>query len=125
MNPNDGTPTRVIPGGYHLPSNRAGGVDGLLGLAAIFGEEEVFAFLGMAHANDSPVGDVRAILAARQIARHMARNEHLTFSEGRRQAARDAGYTGTLVSNFRRLALRGRDLLRERGEWPFDPSRDE
>ena len=109
---------------YHLPTVQDG-LDGLLEMAEIFGESELLAFLSMGYSPGSPIGQTRQILAARLVASYMKRNKDVTYSQARLAVAHDQGYFGTHSTNFtNRMANPGRELLRERGEWPFDPSRD-
>lgn len=105
--------------------NRQDGVDGILRLAAHFGETETFDFLGMLLGCASLAGQARQILAARLVIQHMERNPDSTYAQSRVAVARALGYEGTQTSNFTaRLANPGRALLKERGEWNVDPSRD-
>lgn len=114
---------RTIPADFHLPT-AAEGVDGFLRMAEVFGECETFAFYGLAYYLPSPQAQARQILAARQVANHLTRNPADTYAVARRIVANQMGFTGSLMSNFRRTADAGRDLLRERGEWPYDDRED-
>lgn len=108
---------------YTLPTV-ADGLDGLLQFAEIFGGPEALAFLSMGYRPGSQLGPARQILAARLVADYMRRHPGDTYREARTAVSREQGYTGILKSNFSRLSDPGRELLRQRGEWPFDPSRD-
>jgi hypothetical protein len=116
--------SRVIPATYHLPGKPEDGIKGLLGLIEIFGADEVFGFLSLAHSEAAVAGEMRARIAISKIVAYMKRNPDSNYFPARSVIAREYGYTGTAKSNFNRVADRGRDLLRADGDWPFDPSRD-
>lgn len=114
---------KIILTDFHLPT-AADGVDGLLSMAEAFGAGETLQFLGIGYSKDSPIGAARKILAARLVRDHMVRNKDVTYTQARRAVGNELGHRGTLLSNFQRMADPGREMLRERGEWPFDDSRD-
>lgn len=108
---------------YKLPTS-ADGLDGLLQFGDIFGSAETLEFLSIGYGSKSPMAVARQIFAARLVADHMKRNPETTYNQARVAVGREQGYPGVRQSNFQRMSDPGRELLRARGEWPFDPSRD-
>lgn len=105
--------------GFKLPTQPgAGARDALLEMAGALGETDMFKFLGMMHGNDSPVGDVRAILGARAMLDILVRQPELTYQQARIKAGNRFGYEGTKLTNWNKIADRGRDMLIASGNWP-------
>ena len=114
---------KIILTDFHLPTS-ADGVDGLLHMAEAFGAAETLHFLSIGYGKGSPVAEARQILAARLVKDHMVRNKDTTYTQARRAVGNEQGFRMDRLSNFQRVADLGRELLRTRGEWPFDDTRD-
>jgi hypothetical protein len=113
------TRTPTLPKGFKLPTEPgADARDAMLQMADAFGETDMFAFLGMMHGNDSPVGDVRAILGGRAVLDILVRQPELTYQQARITAGKKFGYEGNTLSNWNKIADRGRDTLIAAGQWP-------
>src|SRR4051812_19868125 len=109
---------RVIPADYELPTAPGPAArDGLLRLAEVFGDVDLFKFCGVLHHNDSPLGEVRALLAGRHIMAMMRENPALDYKQARLAVGKVFGYSGTGLSNWHKIADRGRALLLDSGEW--------
>lgn len=98
--------------------------DAILGLADLFGPIEAFQFLGLLHHNSSPIGEVRAVLAARNVMATMLANPAMTYQQARLATGKKFGFSGNTLMNWNsRIADRGRDLLIESGELPVQKAK--
>jgi hypothetical protein len=112
---------RTIPADYHLPNTPDNAVAETLKLAEIFGTSEVYAFLGLMHGNNSPIGEVRALLGASLVIAEMRENPALDYFAARLSVGKRLGYAGTSLSNWNKVSDRGRDTLRAKGMWDVGP----
>lgn len=113
--------TRQIPQGFALPTQPGMQArDAMLKLAEIFGDTELFQFLGLMHGHDSPVGEVRAIMAAHHVLAELKFQPGLTYHQARLVVGKEFGYSGNGLSNWNKIADRGRDMFKANGQWNVD-----
>lgn len=93
------------------------GLAGIMKLVDLFGEEEVFHFIGYVRDHKgtiTAVSEARQRLAASMLHDLMKQNPALDYEEARRELAKKLGYKPDTRTNLYKLIEAGEDLLKTR-----------
>ncbi|WP_047891737.1 hypothetical protein [Micromonospora sp. RV43] len=90
------------------------GLEGIMKLVDLFGEEEVFRFIGYVRDHKgtiTAVSEARQRLAASMLHDLMKENQALDYEQARRELAKKLGYKPDTRTNLYKLIEAGEDLL--------------